>query len=264
MRRLFVIGSVAGAPGVTTVALALSASWPQDADGGVRPVVMEAGVWGGDIAARFGLPHTPGLLDVAAAVRQSHPGSLLGAVHELPFGTRAVLATAERGPCAEAVRLLTTPEGPRVLRAGEKDQGSVLIDVGRITPETQGLLETADEVLLVARGGAEALAHVYAHRLASVEFAARLRLLIVGPCPYGPDEIHAALGVERVTFLPWDVKTAAVLSGTRQGRLQAEGFRAARLMAAARTLAEQITHRRPEPQPWRSLAAEELTERTTR
>lgn len=241
MRRLLVLGSVAGAPGVTTVALALSAAWPGNADGGVRPVVVEAGVWGGDLAARFGLPHAPGLLDVAATVRQRQPGSLLGAVHELPFGVRAVLATAERGPCTEAVRLLTAPDGPRVLRAGEKDQGSVLIDIGRITPETHGLLETADEVLLIARGSAESLAHVYAHRPASLPYAGRLRLLVVGRCPYPPGEISTALAVERVTFLPWDTKTAAVLSGTHQGRLHAEGFRTPPLMAAVRALAEQMT-----------------------
>ncbi|AXK35854.1 hypothetical protein DVA86_27750 [Streptomyces armeniacus] len=258
MRRLFAIGSVAGAPGATTVALALAAAWPRDADGGVRPVVIEAGIWGGDLAARFGLPHTPGLLDVAAAVRQSHPGSLLGAVHELPFGVRAVLATAERGPCTEAVRLLSTPDGPWVLRGETRDQGSVLVDVGRITVEPQGLLETADEVLLVARGGAESLAHVYAHRSHFSAFAGRLRLLVVGPCPYGPEEISTALGVERVTLLPWDAKTAVVLNGSREGRLPAGGFRTPPLMAAAGKLAEQMSSQPSElPLPSHTAAVAE-------
>ncbi|PGH46923.1 hypothetical protein CRI70_31210, partial [Streptomyces sp. Ru87] len=114
MRRLVVLGSVTGAPGVTTTALALAAAWPPDGDGGVRPVVVEADGSGGDLLIRFGLPPSPSLLDVAAAAGQPYPGSLLGAASELPFGVRAVVAVPGRGPCGEAVRLLDTEGGRRV------------------------------------------------------------------------------------------------------------------------------------------------------
>ncbi|MEU7314899.1 hypothetical protein [Streptomyces sp. NPDC007083] len=240
MRRVFAIGSVAGAPGVTTTALALAVAWPLEADGGVRPVVVEAGVWGGDLAARFGLPHSPGLLDVAAVVGQPQPGSLLGAVRELPVGVRAVLAPSGRGPCTEAVRLLGGDGGVRVLRGEEWDYGSVLLDLGRLTSETQVLAGVADEVLLVTRGGADALAHVYAQASDLGQAGGRLTLCVLGECPYAPSEVSAALEVENVTRLAWDAKGAGVLGGTRQGRLQAEGFRTSPLLKAARELAERL------------------------
>ncbi|MGI5353017.1 MinD/ParA family ATP-binding protein [Streptomyces sp. CA-250714] len=240
MRRLIAMASIAGAPGVTTTALALAAAWPQEADGGVRPVVVETGVWGGDLAARFGLPHSPGLLDVAAVVGQPQPGSLLGAVRDLPVGVRAVLAPSGRGPCTEAVRLLGGDGGLRVLRGEAKDYGSALLDLGRLTPESQELAGAADEVLLVTRGGADALAHVYAQVSDLARVAGRLTLCVLGECPYAPSEVSAALEVENVMRLPWDAKGAGVLGGTRHGRLQAEGFRTSPLLRTARELAERL------------------------
>src|SRR5689334_8533762 len=109
------VASVSGAPGVTTTALALTAAWPPEADGGVRPVMVEADGSGGDLMMRFGLPSAPSLLDVAAAVGKPHPGSLLGAVSELPFGVRVVAAVPGRRPCTGAVRLLASEGGRRVL-----------------------------------------------------------------------------------------------------------------------------------------------------
>ena len=78
MRRLVAVASVKGAPGVTTTALALAAAWPAAVDGGVRPVVVEADAAGGDVAARLGLPHAPGLLDVAVAARRPDERAVSG------------------------------------------------------------------------------------------------------------------------------------------------------------------------------------------
>ncbi|MEU5839374.1 hypothetical protein ABZ820_37730 [Streptomyces diacarni] len=240
MRRMIALGSVAGAPGVTTTALALATAWPQRTDGGVRPVVVEAGVWGGDLAARFGLPHSPGLLDVAAVVGQPQPGSLLGAVRELPVGVRAVLAPSGRAPCTEAVRLLGEDGGMRVLRGEGNDYGSVFLDLGRLTSETQKLAGAADGVLLVARGGADALAHVYAQASGLAQAGGRMTLCVVGECPYAPSEVSAALGVESVVRLPWDAKGADVLGGRRHGQLQVEGFRTSPLLRTVRQLAGRL------------------------
>jgi hypothetical protein len=225
---------------VTTTALALAATWPLGGDGGVRPVVVEAAVWGGGLTARFGLPHTPGLLDVAATVRKPHPGSLLGAVAELPFGVRAVIAPVGRRPCLEAVRLLDTAAGRRVLLGEQDEEGTVLVDVGHISEDVKGLVEAADEVVLVARGGAEALTHVYAYAQDPVAQAAQVTLAVIGPCPYPQQEIAGALGIGRVALLPWDVRAAAVLGGQRRGALRSSGFRKPPLMSAARSLARRL------------------------
>ncbi|QRX95783.1 MinD/ParA family ATP-binding protein [Streptomyces noursei] len=240
MRRLVVVGSVSGAPGVTTVALALSAAWPSEADGGVRPVMVEADGSGGDLMMRFGLPPAPSLLDVAAAVGKPYPGSLLGAVTELPLGVRVVAAVPGRGPCTEAVRLLAGEGGRRVLLGGEGDQGTVLLDVGRIGSDVEPLLGAADQVVLVARGGAEPLTHVSAYGLNTEAYGSRLTLAVVGPCPYPADEIAQSLAIEQVVFLPWDIKTVAVMNRRRAGRLRTTGFRVTPLMAATCKLARQL------------------------
>ncbi|WJY53535.1 hypothetical protein QRN89_29235 [Streptomyces chengbuensis] len=241
MRRLVALGSLTGAPGVTTTALVLAAAWPQEADGGVRPVVVEANVWGGDLATRCGVPHTSALLDVAMAARQAQPGSLLGAVAELPFGVRAVVAPAGRTACREAVRVLAADSGRRVLTGESGDRGTVLLDVGRIGDDVGELLDAAGQVLLVTRGTPEALTHVYAHLLATDAAQRHVTLLVVGPSPYPKEEIAQALGLGHVVCLPWDVRTAAATGSRRRVTLRATGFRPAPLMAAAHLLARRIT-----------------------
>lgn len=240
MRRLIALGSLTGAPGVTTTACALAAAWPQ-ADAGVRPVVVEANVWGGDLAVRCGVPYAPGLVDVAATARQSRPGSLLGAVAELPFGVRAVVAPAGRAACREAVRILAGEGGRRVLAGGPGDRGTVLLDLGRVGGDVDGLLGVADEVLLVTRGGPEALTHVFAYCQSAGDSLRQLVLVVVGPCPYPVREITETLGIERVVVLPRDVKTAAAMMSRRKTVLRVTGFKASPLMAAARLLACAIT-----------------------
>lgn len=242
MRRLVVVGSISGAPGATTTALALAGAWPEAADGGVRPVVVEADGSGGDVMIRFGLPSAPSLLDVAAAAGRPYPGSLLGAVHELPSGVRAVAAVPGRGPCTEAVRLLAGERGRRMLLGEPSDRGTVLLDVGRLVGDVQPFLDTADQVVLVSRGGAEALTHVSAYGLGGEWCAGRFTLAVVGPCPYEADEIGGALGIEQVVFLPWDAKGVAASSSGRRSARHGKDFRKQPLMTAARALASRLIH----------------------
>nr|WTB08962.1 hypothetical protein OG546_34945 [Streptomyces antimycoticus] len=239
MRRLIAVGSIKGSPGVTTAVLALAAAWPERADGGVRPVVVEADVSGGDLAVRFGVPHTPGLLDVATSARKERPGSLLGATTELPFGVRVVASPAGGRACSEAVRLVAEYV-QRLLLGDEGDRGTVVLDVGRISEDVEGLLEAAEAVVLVARGGADALAHAYAYLAEAGARAERYVLAVVGPCPYAAGEITATLGISRVVFLPWDTKAADALGGKARLVLRTSGWRALQLMTAARGWAGQL------------------------
>ncbi|WP_166029145.1 hypothetical protein [Streptomyces chilikensis] len=238
MRRLIALGSLTGAPGVTTAALALASCWPHVASDG-RPVVVEANVWGGDLATRCGVPHSPGLLDVAATARQPHPGSLLGAVATLPCGVRAVVAPAGRPACREAVRVLAGEQGQAVLTGAEGDRGTVLLDLGRLGEHSDELLAAADHILLVTSGTPEALTHVRAHLLASRAASSWATLVVVGPCPYSGQEIAQALDVERVWFLPWDPKTVAAFAA-RRAVPPPSRFRTPPLMAESLELARRI------------------------
>ncbi|WP_193097140.1 MinD/ParA family protein [Streptomyces sp. C8S0] len=202
-------------------------------------MVVEADGSGGDLMIRFGLPHTPSLLDVAAAARQPHPGSLLGAVSELPFGVRAVVAPPGHGPSSEATRLLGGEGGLRVLRGADGDTGVVLMDVGRLSGDVEPLLRSADQVVVVTRGGAEPLTHVSAYGI-DADLRARATLAVVGPSPYPVEEIAGALDIERVAALPWDARCVAAMSGARSGVLRTSGFRTPPLMVAARALAARL------------------------
>ncbi|RKN11570.1 hypothetical protein D7319_06490 [Streptomyces radicis] len=231
--------SVKGAPGATTTALALAVAWPDVAVDEVRPVVVEADVAGGDVAARMSRSHAPGLLDLAAAARRSHPGSVLGAAQELPFGVRAVLAPSGARQCREAVRLLAT-DGGRVLRGGEEDFGTVVLDVGRVGDFTEGVVAFADVVVLVTRAGVDGLAHVFACREALAAREGRVVLAVVGPCPFPADEIAEVVGIDRVVVLPWAPRSAAALGGVQPGRLRGSGWRRSALLAAAGELAAAV------------------------
>jgi hypothetical protein len=246
VRRLVVVGSVSGAPGVTTSALALAAGWPVQADAGVRPVMVEADGCGGDVMIRFGLPPTPSLLDVAAAAGRLHPGSLLGAVHDLPFGVRVVPAVPGRGPCTQAVRVLAGEAGRRLLLGEETDRGTVLLDVGRLTEDVQPLVEVADHTVVVTRGAAEALTHVSQYLPESRLPLGRLTLAVVGPCPYKGDDVAGALGVPQVLFLPWDVKGASALCGAGEGDRGLRRLRRQPLVAALEALAGRLVACDPE------------------
>ncbi|MEV0112545.1 hypothetical protein AB0H77_04695 [Streptomyces sp. NPDC050844] len=240
MRRLVVFGSVKGAPGVTTSVLALAAAWPVAKDRGVRPVAVEADCSGGDVAVRFGVPHTPGLLDVATAARQPCPGSVLGAAGELPFGVRVVAAPAGHGTCTEAVRLLAAESGRRVLTGEASDTGTVLVDVGRLREEVKGLWAAADSAVLVTRGEADALAHAYAYLLDRDLHARPVVVAVVGQCRYSSAEIRDALGLDHVVLLPWDPRAAQILAGRSQAELRRHGWRTPSLMTAAGRMAEHI------------------------
>lgn len=220
--------------------MALAVGWPVQEDGGVRPVVVEADACGGDVMIRFGLLPTPSLLDVAAAAGRPYPGSLLGAVHELPLGVRVVPAVPGRGPCTQAVRLLADEAGRRLLLGEGTDRGTVLVDVGRFTDEVQPLVAVADHAVVVTRGGAESLTHVSQYLPESRLPIERLTLAVIGPCPYKEDDVAGALGISQVSFLPWDVKGASTLCGARGGGRGLRRVRRQPLVTALETLAARL------------------------
>jgi hypothetical protein len=218
----------------------MAAAWPREADAGVRPVVVEADSAGGDLGARLGRGHVPGLLDVAAAVGRPHQGSVLGAVQELPFGVRAVLAPAGAVQCRQAVRVLEQDRG-RILRGGSQDAGTVVLDAGRVTDLEQGLVAFADAVVLVARAGVDGLAHVFACRDAFTQPAGRLVLAVVGPSVYSTRDIASTVGIQHVVSVPWSPRSAAVFAGAAPaGRLRTSGWGASALLAAGGELARWV------------------------
>ncbi|MFE9555446.1 hypothetical protein ACFYOD_18480 [Streptomyces sp. NPDC006703] len=201
---------------MSTLALALAAAWP--CVGEVRPVVVEADASGGDLAVRFGLSDMAGLLALAAGARQvGVDAALAGCAQEAAGGVRVVVGPTgadQAAPCVAEIAAC-----PSVLRGGGGggSAGAVLLDLGHMGgAASQELARAADRLVLVARGGRDALAHVAA-RPQWLE-GIRWELVVVGECRYAGAEIAKALRVDagQIHTVPWDTAAGAALGGDRR------------------------------------------------
>ncbi|WP_331738738.1 hypothetical protein [Embleya sp. NBC_00896] len=242
MRRMVVVASVKGAPGATTTALALATQWP-DAEGtddsrtrsaqssgtGERAarLLLEADPSGGDAAAWRGLSDTPGLLDLAASVRHDSDSGDLIARWAQPLtesGALLVPAPASAAQARAGSELLARASFAAVRASNEAaDSGVLVVDVGRLGAVESSWAGAADALVLVCRGGVDALAHVAAGIEDLKAAASWMCLAVVGPCPYPMAEIARNLGLDRVQHLPWDPDAVdAIRHGTplrrRRGR----------------------------------------------
>jgi hypothetical protein len=188
---LIAIGSLNGAPGVTTTALALAATWPE----APLPTVVECDPSGGDIAARWRLRSRPGLTDVAAAAAEfgaSDPEALEEGVQTIEVcgaqlrvvcaapggaGVRSALPTI----AAPGAKVLNRPDAWTITDLGRLDWGSV----------SWPLVAAADATLLVVEGSLAGVAHLRS-RISDVRQAEALgaRLAVaVAPGEYAPVEV---------------------------------------------------------------------------
>ncbi|HEY7224637.1 MAG TPA: hypothetical protein VH561_13755 [Micromonosporaceae bacterium] len=233
---LVAVGSVKGSPGATTWALAVAARWPYEA----APVVVELDASGGDVGSRFGVHDVPGLSSLVTAVRHAPIGDAAEYAQPLPTGAQVIVA-----PPADAAAATTaefTTRGPAVLRELAAHR-PVFADLGRLDPASPALsyLDKADELLLVVRPVAAQLRHLKARLGVLAGRCALVRLVLVGPGPYGPDEIAIYTGVPVAAVVPDDPVGAGILAGSyRPGR----GWLRRPLLAAARTFA--LTYPAPE------------------
>jgi hypothetical protein len=210
---LVAVVSVKGSPGVTTFSLALAARWPVPA----RTLVVEADPSGGDIALRFSLASTPGLVSLAAAARQSHdPGLVWQHAQCLPGGLPVVSAPPDTDGARAALSALAEPiTGAELIRtAANPPDTAVIVDCGRIDAGSAALpiVRSADALVLLSRAHADDLAHL-ARRLPVIgRWTPRPVLLLVGG-GYAPHEVARELGVPPLGRVPDDPRGAAVLCG---------------------------------------------------
>lgn len=122
---LVAVVSVKGSPGVTTFSLALAARWPVPA----RTLVVEADPSGGDIALRFSLASTPGLVSLAAAARHSSDSALVWQhAQSLPGGLPVVSAPPDADGARAALSALAEPiTGAGLIRAAANPPGMAVI-----------------------------------------------------------------------------------------------------------------------------------------
>jgi MinD-like ATPase involved in chromosome partitioning or flagellar assembly len=236
---LVCVGSARGAPGATTLALCLAASWP-------RPVVlMEADPAGGVLATRYRLGRTPGLADLAAAVPNRAPGTVIwNTAQALPGGLATVVAPESGEITSGILRDVARTLGEWCARLDEAD---VIADCGRVGSGSPalGLVSAADAVLVVCRPRADELypaAHRL-HHLAASDNGQPPRgwagLVLVGRRPYEPDEITAQLGVPVVGVVEEDHRSATAI---RDGG-SARALRRSLLVRSVAGLVDELTAR---------------------
>ena len=218
--------------GVTTLSLALGATWPSER----RVLLVEADPAGGTLAAASGWPVEPSLVSLAASARRGgDPSMVWEHCHHLP-GDAAVLAAPALG---EQARSALGMLGPLLGRLAELD-GDVLVDCGRLDPGSPGvtLWERTARRLLVVRprlADLQALASWSENRALD----GRVGLVTVGEGPYPDAEVTEALGLEVLARMPWDPDGAEALLSVPASDRQ---VRLAPIARAARTLADRLTH----------------------
>jgi len=200
------LSSAKGAPGVSTLAVLLGATWHR------RALVVEADPSGGVLATRYGIGVEPGLMSLATAARRGI------APHQVPEHAQ---------PVSDQLGLICAPVtgsqtasvlvhgGPRLgqLLAGVPDT-DVFVDAGRWWPGSAAsdFCRAADVWLWVCRprpdevfGLMEPITRERAHT--------NVGLITVGQEPSPPREVAALLDVLLVGTIRDEPRAAASLSG---------------------------------------------------
>lgn len=224
---LVAVASVKGSPGVTTLCLALAACWPDP----TGAIVVEADPAGGDVAMRFGLAQSPGLLSLAAAARggvATHgrrikdAGLLWRHAQSLPGDVSVVASPPDAARARGALAMLAAPDptgglGPGALRAAAAHPGTVLVaDCGRVDPGSpvMPLLRSADVMVMLTGAHADELAHL-ARRIPEIGAWSRNPVLLLAGGGHSIAAVARELGVAPLARVPFDPRGAAVLSGRR-------------------------------------------------
>ena len=230
--------SAHGSPGVTTTALALAATWPENR----RCLLIEADPFGGVIGARYGLGDTPGLSSLAAVARHGlDEEAVWRNVQQLPGGVGVLLGPAS---AEETHAVLRDVAGVLADWCTTQTNVDVVVDCGRIGPAspTVEMLVKADAVMVLARGSLDQIRPA-AHRLTALQASGvEASLLLVGDSPYGSDEVAATLNAEVGGVIAWDPRTAAVLTGARSA---VGDLRRSPLVRSAATLADRLASSLP-------------------
>jgi hypothetical protein len=230
--------------GATTAAVALARSWP-------RPVVViEADLAGGDLAARYGVATSPGLVDLAATPR-SRPAELRSVAQNL--GGVDVVAAPIAPETTRAALEALGPASAWVEAVG--DGADVLVDCGRLSlppAPVLPLVEEATVAVFLCRPTAPSVVSLR-QRVASLPESVRQRsvVVVVGDRPYPADEVAATVGLPLGGVLADDPVAAAALGAAEPVRMARSA-----LLRSATVVAEALVARCAQPTDCPSVSAE--------
>lgn len=199
-------------PGVTTLGVALTLSWP-------RPVTLvEADPTGGSgiLAGYFrGMVDHPGLIDLVMAHRQGRLASALPSVLlPVPDTNAHILVGSRAHEQSVGLTELWDPLLP-VLRDLAATGQDVIVDAGRLGLDgsPSPLVFGADVTALVSRSSLPALAGARSWAATLRERAAAAGCVLVGEGrPYRAGEVRRVLGLPMFGSVAWDPQAAEVFS----------------------------------------------------
>jgi MinD-like ATPase involved in chromosome partitioning or flagellar assembly len=236
------ICSSKGSPGVTTLACAIAATWPENR----RILVAECDPSGGDLAARFGLSSKLGMTSLVLESRRSaasavpsvepHLQRLHGGLEVL---VGAVGASAARMVDDELPGLVGWLKQFASDLERTSDVTDLIVDCGRIQPGALGqvaVMAASDHVLLMIRPTVEGVASAgwLAERLSRFDEAPSAshgsrrstpsaRLVVAGEGPVRPAEAANSLGLRVAAVVGPDRVGASALRGEPMSRWRLSG-----------------------------------------
>lgn len=211
---LVTFASVRGAPGASTVALAVAAAWPAPE----RSLLLEADPAGGVVSLRTGTAPDPGLVSLGAAARHGvSMRDLWDHAQLLPGGTKVV-----PGPVSGAVaaRVLATSGSALASWLAERTDVDVIADAGRLVTGSpaEAFVERSSLVVVVARPVVDQL-----HPGSALLLGLRARGVPAGWClvgdgPHSAADVADAYGVPVFGVIPHDPKGAGLVGMAGPGR----------------------------------------------
>jgi hypothetical protein len=206
--------SIKGAPGVTTLACLVGATWPEER----KVMVAECDPSGGDLAGRFQLSAREGWPSlVAAARRTGSEVSIASHLQKLPGGLDVLVAARATDATEAAASMSTLLTGTLSSPDGPWD---VLLDLGRLAPgdrASAAWLEHSDAVLVCVRSDAASVLHVRDRStLLLDQYPGRVGLAVVEGGGHSSPEIERFTGIPVIGVVPFDPLSAAVAAGERR------------------------------------------------
>lgn len=197
------MGSVRGAPGVSSWSMLLAAAWPNDS--GFERVVLEADVDGGVAGARYGVGVEPGAQVLVADLRHVGDPSvpLQTAGRRLDDGAWLV-----PGPeSSESARRLWSADraATSVASSLNVDDGRIwFCDVGRVIPTspTMPFVSEAAVTILFCGDQPADLVQIPSRVEVLRGSTAEVAVVVVGSPPYDRGELSEFFGCRRVWVVP--------------------------------------------------------------
>jgi MinD-like ATPase involved in chromosome partitioning or flagellar assembly len=194
---LLAVASLHGSPGASTLAAALGHELNR---GGRATLLVEADPDGGVLAARYDLPLSPSLTDLAGAARRTVEVSELAKYAQRLGG---ILPVVVAHPSAEQTASALRASAASLAQTFVAADFNVVADVGRWRPDSPSLsiIEAASTVLVVARPSLEDVVRLTS-LASSGSVRDRVQVVLVGERPYDATQVTEATALSVLTTLP--------------------------------------------------------------